>query len=124
MEYLGYAFGFFGFLAFIQLSSVKGRIANLERLLSEKGVADIRPDLFGILEDYVGAEVEISFYEDEEEIDVLTRFQNRRKGDSVRIVDYDEKWVLVQASNAKEQKKILIRLSSIKGLTKIEKSIG
>ena len=118
MEYVTWMWAFFGFLAFLQVTSLRGRLSNLESKLERKLRNDNDVDEFNhsdalreSLQKRIGEMVTFEFYDDEEDLDIANK-----NPDFVQIVDVDEKWVLVHAEKGKKKIEKLIRISSIKGI--------
>jgi hypothetical protein len=112
MEYLGV----FGFIAFVFVLTLQGKVSKLERQMREAGIGEegsaLNGDLFTSLEKRIGCQVRLDFYDGEGDVDIT--------GDkSVTIKDVDEKWVLVRLENKKKSCDKLIRISTIKGVTEV-----
>ena len=127
MDLLYKIWAFLGFLAFIQIGILSDRIHRKER--SENGNlyaerSSVKDDMTQILASYIGKEVILDFYEDEEDWDLADT--------KATLLDMDSKWALLQIEAKKEDKKNwaslqidskkehmqkLIRISSIKGIT-------
>ena len=74
MQYLGYIFGIFGLMAYLQLSSLKGRVAKLEEQLTRlKGTSfhDDRKALVQVAKSYIGQKVTLELKEDQQDIDIV-----------------------------------------------------
>ena len=83
MEYLAFAFGIFGFMAFLSLSSLKGRVRALENQLRSLQGTDYAAEKASLIEAakaYIGQPVQLSFKEDEEDGDVLLGGSTWSKG--------------------------------------------
>lgn len=118
MEYIAYAFSIFGLLAYIELSSLKKRIADLERQLTKmKGTsyAADRKDLLATVKEYIGRPVILALKEDNEDSDVIM-YGNSKHGTNT-ILDADEEWLLVRIESAKGTKEKLLRLESVRSLS-------
>ena len=116
MDLLYKMWAFFGFLAFIQMGSIYARIHRAER--SENGNlhaerSSVKDDMAKILAPYIGKEISLDFYEDEEDIDLL----GADRHDKIILMDIDPKWSLIHIETPKTHKDKLIRISSIKGVT-------
>ncbi len=112
MEYLGV----FGFIAFVFVLTLQGKVSKLERQIREAGFGEegaaLNGDLSGSLEKRIGRKVKLDFYDGEADADVIGL-------KSVKILDVDEKWVLVHCENKKKSFDKLIRISTIKGITEV-----
>ena len=114
MEYLGFIFGIFGLMAYLQLTSLKGRISELERQLTGlKGTSyyEDRRALLQAARSYMGRKVRIELKEDREDTDIHM-YGNTKHG-SNQILDADEEWLLVRGETPKGSRDKLIRLSSV-----------
>lgn len=121
MEYAGFVFGIFGLMAYLQISSLKSRIAELERQMTAvKGSSyhEDRKGLIQTLKKCVGKKVSIELKEDHEDVDLMT-YGNGKNG-SVIIADIDDQWTLVVIENPKVRKEKLIRLESIDRISLLE----
>ncbi len=118
MEYLAFAFGIFGFMAFLQSSEQKRRIDKLENALAAlRGTSyhEIRKDLIRAAKSYIGQSVQLSFKEDRMDADVVS-YGNTKHGTNT-IVDVDDEWMLVHITSPKGNKDKLIRLESIQAIS-------
>ena len=118
MEYVGFIFGVFGLMAFLQLSSLKNRIEKLERELTKiKGTAyhEDRSALLQAVREYVGQKVEIDLKEDHEDVDIVS-YGNTKYGSNT-VLDYDDEWMLIRVESRKGSKEKLIRLESIERIS-------
>ena len=121
MEYLGFIFGIFGFMAYLQLSSLKKRVGALEEELAGiHGTASFteRQTLVGAIGSYVGKAVVLDLKEDCNDIDVVM-YGNTKHGTNT-IVDADEDWVLVRIDSAKGSKEKLIRVASVQRISVVQ----
>ena len=66
-----------------------------------------------VMTQYIGKEIVLDFYEDEEDIDML----DTSKHNKFTLMDVDEKWALIHIEKPKKSVEKLIRLSSIKGFS-------
>lgn len=124
MEYIGYVFGIFGLVAYLQCSSLKSRIENLESQLAKlEGTSfhEDRQSLMRMAKAHIGERVKIEFREDLEDTDVIM-YGNTRNSSNV-ITDVDDDWIKVHIESPKVSKEKLIRIQSVQSLT-IEKSEG
>lgn len=112
MEYLGV----FGFIAFVLVMTLQGKVSKLERQMREAGIGEegiaLNGDLSSSLEKRIGCQVKVDFYDGEADADIVS-------GKTVTIKDVDEKWVLVRLENKKKTCEKLIRISTIKGITEV-----
>ena len=118
MEYIGFVFGIFGLMAYLELSSLKSRIADLEReLTSMKGTSfhEDRSALLKAAKSYIGNKVNIELKEDHEDVDIIN-YGNTKHG-SIEILDADEEWLLVLVETPKGSRKKLLRMESIERIT-------
>lgn len=118
MDFLYKIWAFFGFIAFIQMGSIYAASAKLRRAeRSESGNlhaerSSVKDDMAKILAPYIGKEVSLDFYEDEEDMDLF----DVGKHDKAILLDIDSKWALMRIETPKTHKDKLIRISSIKGV--------
>lgn len=118
MDTIIWIFAFFGFLAFCSHGSLEKRVKKLERQLRGEEGTEEAEDIYSLqetLKQMIGEEVKISFYEDEEDSDLVAYAMTDK---FVKIVDVDEKWVYVRAENKKQAQDKLIRISSIRSVEK------
>lgn len=105
-------------LSFIQLGSIYAGSARMRRAeRSESGNlhaerSSVKDDMAKILAPYIGKEISLDFYEDEEDMDLL----GADRHDKVILMDIDPKWALIHIETPKTHKDKLIRISSIKGV--------
>ncbi len=121
MEYIGFVFGIFGLMAYLQLSSMKNRGASLERELAlVKGTSfhEDRASLLEVARSCIGRKVKIELKEDYEDFDVLN-YGNTKFGSNT-ILDADSEWLLLRIENAKGNKDKLIRMESVKRISLAE----
>ena len=118
MEYLGFIFGIFGLLAYLQLSSLKKRVGALEEELAGiHGTASFteRRALLDAIGSYIGKAVVLDLKEDCKDMDVVM-YGNTKHGTNT-IVDADEDWILVRIDSAKGNKEKLIRVGSVQRIS-------
>ena len=118
MEILAYVLGIFGLVAFLQSSSLKGRVDALEEQLSKVGGTTYhagRQDLLRAARSYVGQKVSLDLKEDHEDVDVVM-YGNTRHGSNT-VLDVDDDWMLVRIDTPRGTKTKLIRLGSIEGIS-------
>ncbi|MBR3785905.1 MAG: hypothetical protein IKJ77_05825 [Firmicutes bacterium] len=112
MEYLGV----FGFIAFVLVLTLQGKVSKLERQMREAGIAEegtaLNGNLSASLEKRIGRQVKLDFYDSEADADIVGL-------KSVTILDVDEKWVLVHCENKKKSFDKLVRISTIKGIAEV-----
>lgn len=122
MEYIGYIFGIFGLMAYLQLSSLKSRVAELERALTSMKGSTFherqRALSEAVAKSYIGNKVKIELKEDHEDVDIFN-YGNTKHG-SIEVLDADQQWLLVQIQSPKGSKKKLLRLESIESIALIK----
>ena len=117
MEYLAFVFGIFGFMAFLSLSSLKGRVRSLElqlRSLQGTAYAAEKSSLVTAAQDYIGRPVKLIFHEDAEDADVLRA--GLSNGCCI-LMDADQDWLLVHIEANKTVKDKLLRADSVKSVS-------
>lgn len=118
MEYIGFIFGIFGLLAYLQVSSLKSRVNELENQLSKiQGTSyhDDRSALRIAAKEYIGKTVNIDLKEDYMDVDIVN-YGNTKHGSNI-ILDVDEDWLLIQINNSKGGKEKLIRLEAVQNIS-------
>ncbi len=123
MEYVGFVFGIFGLLAYVQLSSLKKKVTALEEELA--GIAgtpsyEARRALLNAVEDYIGKPVILELKEDCEDADIIM-YGNSRHGTNT-ILEADADWILVRIDSAKGSKEKLIRAGSVQRISLVSKT--
>ena len=121
MQYLGYIFGIFGLMAYLQLSSLKGRVADLEEALTKlKGTSfhDDRKALVQAAKSYVGQKVKLELKEDQQNVDIVM-YGNSKHGSNT-ILDADDDWLAVHVATPKGEKDVLIRMQSIERISVVK----
>ncbi|MBR0373578.1 MAG: hypothetical protein IJH91_03495 [Mogibacterium sp.] len=121
MEYLGFIFGIFGLLAYLQSASLKRRIDALEEQLAKtRGTEafETRASLISAVQSYIGSKVTIDLKEDHEDVDVMM-YGNTKHG-SITILDADEDWMLVRIESPKGTKEKLLRLASVERISLVQ----
>ena len=118
MEYVGFVFGIFGLLAYIELSSLKKRVNTLEEELA--GIAgtssfEERRALLDAVESYIGKQVVLDLKEACEDNDIVM-YGNSKHGTNT-ILDADSEWLLVRIESAKGSKEKLLRAGSIRRIS-------
>ena len=114
MEYIGFVFGIFGLMAYLQISPLKKRVSELEEQLSKfngTSYSEHRKSLRKIASDLIGKDVKIELKEDDQDIDI-TMYGNTKYGSNT-IMDVDEEWLLVRIQSKNRDIEKLIRLNSI-----------
>lgn len=114
MQYVAFVFGIFGLMAYLQISSLKKRVADLERELANvKGTSyqKNRSSLLQAVSSYKGQKVNIEFKEDYQDPDIIS-YGNSKYGSNT-ILDVDDEWVLLRIESKRGDKDKLIRLESI-----------
>ncbi len=117
MQYAAFVFAIFGFFAYLRLSSMKKRITELERQLSQvKGTsfARERASLSQAVRSCIGKAISIDLKEDHEDLDIVM-YGNTRHGRNT-VLDADDDWVLIRVESPKGVKDKLIRLESIQNI--------
>jgi hypothetical protein len=121
MEYIGFVFGIFGLLAYLQVSGMKKRVDQLERALTAMKGSPLHEDrkaLLAAAESYIGEKVNIDLKEDHEDADIAL-YGNTKHGSNT-ILDADEEWMLVRIETPKAVKEKLIRMKSIERISVIQ----
>ena len=97
-------FGILGLFGFVVACVTMDRVGRLERLMRENGIRPAgTPGLARQLENSVGK--------------TLTIFDGDGSGVTGRVLDVDEEWVLVLASEGKKkEREMLLRLDSAKSI--------
>lgn len=118
MEYVGFVFGIFGLMAYIQLSSLKRRVISLEENLA--GIAETpsfaeRNALLDTAEEYIGKHVLLDLKEDYEDVDIVM-YGNSKHGTNT-ILDVDADWILVCIDSPKGSKEKLIRAGAVQSIS-------
>ena len=122
MEVLGFIFGIFGLMAYLESSSLKKRVDELERELTKiKGTSfhEDRTTLVQTVNTYVGKKVNIEMKEDHGDMDIIN-YGNSKYG-SITVLDSDDEWLLIHIESPKETMDKLIRLESIERISLIVK---
>ena len=118
MEIIGFVFGIFGLLAYLEVPSLKKRIADLERDMSKTQGTSYHVDRTALVQatrSYIGKKVNIDLKEDHEDVDIIN-YGNMKYG-TITILDTDGEWVLIRVENKKKNVTKLIRMDSIKGIS-------
>ena len=118
MEVLGFVFGIFGLMAFLQTDSLKKRVDELERQLTRmKGTTyhQDRTALVQATKSYIGKNVKIDLKEDHEDVDIIN-YGNTRYG-SIMILDADNEWLLIRVESKKGTVTKLIRMESVERIS-------
>lgn len=120
MEYAAFIFGIFGLMAYMQVSSLKGRIDEMERQLTQmKGTSyhEDRTALLQAAKTYMNKAVNIDLKEDHGDIDIMN-YGNTKHGTNT-ILDADNEWLLVRIETPKAVKTKLLRMESIERISVI-----
>ncbi|MCR5273056.1 MAG: hypothetical protein K6E13_08740 [Lachnospiraceae bacterium] len=118
MEYLGFIFGIFGLMAYLNNSSLAGRVSELENEIAKiSGTSFERKhyDLVKIIKSNIGKKVKFDLKEDCEDVDIV--MNGIDKNGSNTIIDTDGEWILVRTVNKKGCKEKLIRVSSVEKIS-------
>ncbi|MBE6115366.1 MAG: hypothetical protein E7187_00890 [Erysipelotrichaceae bacterium] len=118
MEIIGFVFGIFGLLAYLEVPSLKKRIEDLERDMSKTQGTSYHVDRTALVQatrSYIGKKVNIDLKEDHEDVDIIN-YGNMKYG-TITILDTDGEWVLIRVENKKKNVTKLIRMDSIKGIS-------
>ena len=118
MEYVGLVFGIFGLIAYLELSSLKGRITELEREMTKmKGTSyhENRSSLLHAARSYIGQNVIIDLKEDYKDPDI-EMYGNTKHGTNT-ILDADAEWLCVRTESAKGNTEKLIRMEAVERIT-------
>ena len=121
MEYAAFIFGIFGLMAYMQVSSLKGRIDEMERQLTQmKGTSyhEDRTALLQAAKNYMNKAVNIDLKEDHEDFDIMN-YGNTKHGTNT-ILDADNEWLLVRIETPKAVKTKLLRMESIERISVIK----
>ena len=122
MEYLGFIFGIFGLLAYLQISPLKRRMDKLEEELTRtKGTSfhEDRQSLMNAICSYTGEKVILTLKEEYRDADIVS-YGNTKHGSNT-ILDADEDWMLIRIETPKGNKQKLIRMESIQSVSPEQK---
>ena len=120
MEYIGFIFGIFGLLAYLQVASLKARVSELERQLTVIPGTTYEGDRQALVKaacSLIGEQVIIELKEDHEDNDIMM-YGNTKHGSNT-IIDADEQWLLIRTVTPKAEKEKLIRMESIQQISRI-----
>ena len=118
MEVIGFVFGIFGLMAYLQVSSLKSRIDELEReFTGMKGTSyyEDRTALVHAAKSYIEKKVTIDLKEDHEDVDIIN-YGNPKSG-TITILDADGEWMLIRIVNNKKNITKLIRMESVERIS-------
>jgi hypothetical protein len=118
MEVIGFIFGIFGLIAYLEIPSLKRQIENLEREMSRTRGTSYHVDRTALVQatkSYIGKKVNIDLKEDHKDVDIIN-YGNMKYG-KITILDADGEWVLIIVENKKKNVKKLIRVDSIEGIS-------
>ena len=121
MEYVGFIFGIFGLFAYLELFSLKNRVASLEReltLIKGTSFQKDRASLLDAVRSCIGRKVKIELKEDYADFDIVN-YGNTKHGSNT-ILDADSEWLLVHIESAKGNKDKLIRMESVRRISLAE----
>ena len=121
MEVLGFIFGIFGLMAYLQIGPLKNRIEELERELTKiKGTSyhEDRTSLISAARSYIGKKVRIELKEDHEDIDIIN-YGNTKYGSNT-LMDVDEEWLLIKIESPKGTINKLLRMESVERISVIK----
>lgn len=121
METIGFIFGIFGLMAYLQISSLKRRIDDLERELTRiKGTTyhEDRTALVRAAKSYIGNKVKIDIKEDYEDVDIMN-YGNTKYGSNT-IQDADDEWLLITVESAKGTVNKLICMESVERISVVK----
>ncbi|MCR4804330.1 MAG: hypothetical protein K5981_01575 [Clostridia bacterium] len=121
MEYVGFVFGIFGLLAYVELSALKKRVTALEKELA--GIVgtssyEEQRTLLDAVGSYIGKQVALDLKEDCKDVDIAM-YGNTKHGTNT-ILDADGDWILVRIDFAKGSKEKLIRASSVQRISLVD----
>ena len=117
MEYAAFVFAIFGLQAYLQLSSLKGRVTELEDQLARMSGTALHEERTGLqraARDYLGKPVKIDLKEEQQDVDIVM-YGNTKHGSNT-ILDVDDEWMLVRVGTPKGEKDKLIRLGSVQSI--------
>ena len=118
MEVLGFVFGIFGLLAYLQISTLKSRVDELERELTRMQGTSFHEDRTALVQaakSYIGQKVNIDLKEDHMDADIVN-YGNMKYG-TVTVLDADGEWLLVRIENKKKNINKLIRMESVERIS-------
>ena len=121
MQYLGFVFGIFGLMAYLELSEMKKRVSSLEEELTKlKGTTyhEERTSLLQAASSYIGEKVRIELKEDQGDVDIIN-YGNTKYG-SIVIQEADDTWLKIIVETPKGRKEKLIRMESIERISLIK----
>lgn len=118
MEYAAFVFGIFGLFAYLEVSSLKKKIAELERSLTKmEGTTyhEDRKSLVRLIRKCIGKEVKLELKEDHMDAEVIN-YGNTRHGTNT-ILDADTEWMLVSIVTPKGTRTKLLRTESVERIS-------
>ena len=119
MEYMGFVFGIFGLMAYLQISALKKRVDDLEREMTKiEGTehAQKQTSLRSVVRKWIGEELILELKEDHMDADIIN-YGNTKHGSNV-VLDTDNEWMLVQITTPKTVKMKLLRLESVERISR------
>ena len=102
MNTLAFVFSLFGLMAYLEVSSLKKRVKELEQQLVKIEGTPLHQEyqsLAKIASSYIGKSVTIGFKEDEGDGDIFA-YGNTKHGTNT-LLDADDDWLLVKIESAK-----------------------
>ncbi|MBR4164184.1 MAG: hypothetical protein IKR11_11730 [Solobacterium sp.] len=118
MEVISLIFGIFGFLAWLEIPSLKKRIDDLLRDMSRTQGTSYHMDRTALVQatrSYIGKKVNIDLKEDHGDVDIIN-YGNMKYG-TITILDTDGDWMLICVENKKKKVTKMIRMDSIEGIS-------
>ena len=118
MEVISLIFGIFGFLAWLEIPSLKKRIDDLLREMSRTQGTSYHMDRTALVQatrSYIGKKVNIDLKEDHGDVDIIN-YGNMKYG-TITILDADGDWMLICVENKKKKVTKMIRMDSIEGIS-------
>ena len=116
MQYVAFALAVFGFYAYLELSSLKKRISDLEQQLAGVDGTSYAADRASVAKaaaSCIGREVSLTLKDDCQDPDIM--YGNTRHGKNT-ILDADNGWVLIRSESPKGSGTKLLRLESIRSI--------
>ncbi|MBO4399185.1 MAG: hypothetical protein J5795_03535 [Lachnospiraceae bacterium] len=120
MEYVAFAFGIMGLVAFLEVYDLKRKVNSLEAQLGKmEGTPQYeeRVALIQAVGNYIGKQVRIDLKEDYQDVDI-SMYGNTKHGSNT-ILDVDDDWILVRVDSAKGTKELLIRTEAVQRISDV-----
>ena len=117
MEYVAFVFGIFGLMAYLEASSLKKKVKDLEEQMTKIGGTSYREDRTALVKaakTYIGKTVTLDMKEDHMDVDVVN-YGNTKHG-TITVTDADDDWLRVCIKTPKGEKEKLLRMGSIEGI--------